>query len=374
MLTAQGKYGEAIIYTDNIEQEAYAQTIKMMNVSIFENQRVRIMPDVHAGKASVIGFTSTFNNYVCPNIVGVDIGCGVSTVQFTTDEPIDLNELDTFIRRNIPYGFGVHSKVPQITDMVKDNFVDRCDKTVKKIGLDTNRVLKSIGTLGSGNHFIELGMLNDIYYLTVHSGSRNFGLQIAQYHQKIAYQQCLDNNIELPHKDLAYLVDSTDYLEDLDLAQTFALINRTRILSLILEALGSKAHNRYSGINSTHNYIDLQHKIIRKGAISAQKDELLLIPLNMRDGILLCKGKGNAEWNCSAPHGAGRLYSRSKAKKELSLEDFKQSMEGIYSSCISEHTLDECPAAYKNATEIYKAIEPTCEVIGVIQPIYNFKA
>jgi len=365
MLTINGKYNTAKVFTDDIDDASIDQLIAMLNSEIFINENVRIMPDVHLGKGSVVGFTSTFNNKVCPNIVGVDIGCGVLGVQFNKED-LNLEQLDDFIRFNIPHGFKINNDYKNEYKNI-NGLLDICDK----LNLNSKNVLCAIGSLGSGNHFIEIGKYEDTYWLFIHSGSRNFGLQVATHHQKIANEVCMQRDL---NKELRYLSDDynvNEYLSDLKVAQEYALQNRNAIANKILDFLNVVEIRR---VESIHNYIDLKNKIIRKGAISAQLNEEFVLPLNMKDGVLLCRGKGNADWNYSAPHGAGRIYSRSAAKANLDMDEFIKVMSDIYTTSVSLSTLDESPMAYKNSSSIINLISETCDIINIIKPIYNFKA
>lgn len=393
------------IYAKTIEQEALEQLNKIQQSPAFANEKIRIMPDVHAGKGCVVGFTSTFSDKVIPNIVGVDIGCGVTAVNLGQID-IDLMELDSVINSYIPSGKNVHN------DFLNDTHKRLAKSLVKDLSYlaDRERIELSTGTLGGGNHYLELDKsTSGDLWLVVHSGSRNLGVQVAKHYQDIAIsklygkekyselakeliqnykQQGLEKEIndalnELKNflqansieKDLAYLEgqDLKDYLHDMDIAQTFAKFNRATILAIILRKMGLERDIKNT-ISSIHNYIDLDNNIIRKGAIAANKGQTILIPLNMRDGLILGVGKGNPDWNYSAPHGAGRLMSRTKAKEVIQLEDFKETMSGIYSTSINNSTIDESPFAYKDKDEIIKLIQETVEITDILKPIYNFKA
>lgn len=365
MIELEGKYTSCKIFTGDIEQEAISQIYSFLNHPAFDGAKIRIMPDVHAGKGAVIGFTSSLTEFVIPNVIGVDIGCGVLAIDLGTDE-IDFQDLDRFIKQNIPSGCEVNKK-----DVYADNkFVDAqlkeiCERTQQ----DYFRVVCSLSSLGGGNHFIEVAQ-NDIgnKFLIVHTGSRNFGLKIANYHQSIAKKQH-------PFGDLSYLSgDEKDmYVSDMKKAQEFAALNRTFITDKIFGYLKDRRVIP-DRVSSVHNYIDFKNRIVRKGAISAEYGQRVIIPLNMRDGSIIGIGLGNADWNLSAPHGAGRKMSRSKAKKEIKLEDFKKSMDGIYTSCVNQSTLDESPMAYKDSQAIIDSLSETVQVADLIKPIYNFKA
>lgn len=365
MLTIEGKYNTAKIYTDSIENSAEGQIKKLLDQSFAENSRIRIMPDVHAGAGCTIGTTMTISDKVVPNLVGVDIGCGMETVALKNTR-IELPKLDSFIHENIPAGMTVR------TDVHKYIAETHLEKLRCKNSINLQRGELSLGTLGGGNHFIEIDKDDDgKLYLIVHSGSRNTGLQVAQFYQDAAFK-LLGSQEEIPY-ELAYCEESLleDYLYDMAIMQEFADWNRRAIADTIMKGCKLKEEYRFTTI---HNYIDLEHGILRKGAVSAQKGEKLLIPINMRDGSLICEGLGNEDWNYSAPHGAGRLMSRREVKDTFTVSVYKKEMAGIYSSTINEETLDECPMAYKSMEDILSHISPTAKVIKQIKPIYNFKA
>ena len=380
------KYGNINIYAKTVEQEAISQILEMANSPLGENAHIRVMPDCHAGTGCVIGTTMLITDKVCPNLVGVDIGCGVDLVKTDIDFENRLEELDEIIRKYIPFGMETHSieKEWNFEDLYCWEHLDLQTKSKAKTAL---------GTLGGGNHFIEAYKDG---WLSVHSGSRNIGYKVAEYYQKLAEKRIKEHNSNLLkeqiktiepkmreewlksnkifiNKNLCYLTgeDMSNYLHDVAIMQKFANDNRMEMLLQITKAMGG---NIIEHINSIHNYIDTENMILRKGAISAQDGQLLVIPLNMRDGLLLCKGKGNPEWNYSAPHGAGRLYSRSQAKETFTVEEYAEQMKGIFSTCINESTLDEAPFAYKDYKEIMECIEPTVEILDRLIPIFNFKA
>jgi len=360
------------------------------------------MPDVHAGKGCVIGFTANLGDKVIPNIVGIDICCGMLTAKFAP-KTFDLRELDNTIQNEIPFGRNTHDKNKPFNPL-KDLY---CFSKLH----DIDRLYKSIGTLGGGNHFIEVDVDEGGFeYLVIHSGSRNLGVQVAKIYQDIAIKTCdktsqlnaeiqnliqtykilgkekeIDSAIKelkehfVGHasieRDFAYLENSdrVNYLHDMQICQEYAIENRYQMLKIILKLVrGLPA--LLETFETIHNYIDIKENIVRKGAISAQKGEKVLIPLNMRDGCIIGYGKGNVDWNCSAPHGAGRLLSRSKAKEFYSLEEFQKSMQGIFTTSVTQGTIDECPMVYKDKDEIINNIADTVEVEKVIKPIYNFKA
>lgn len=391
------------IYANVIEDEAKQQIELLSQQKSFCDQKIRIMPDVHAGKGCVIGFTSTIGGYIIPNVVGVDIGCGMFTVELGKID-LDFHILDNIIRQHVPSGRNVHEgrvcKYEKIQSL-------KCFRELK----DTKRLERSIGTLGGGNHFIEVDQDDaSNKYLVIHTGSRNLGKQVADYYQNFAYellcgkdkllaeqekliveykakgrrselQQAIKElkakfkaqDCDIP-KDLAYLTGryKDDYLHDMAICQEYAVINRSVIANIILEKLGLGVdHNAFETI---HNYIDIESGTIRKGAINADKGKHLLIPLNMRDGCIIGVGKGNPDWNNSAPHGAGRIMSRIKAKSNFSMDEYRNSMEGIFTTSVCEDTLDELPMAYKNMNDIIDVIGDTVEIEKIIKPIYNFKA
>lgn len=367
MIEIKGTYGEAKVFTSELENSAGGQIKALCEQPFITGSKIRIMPDVHAGKGCTIGTTMTIGEYVVPNLVGVDIGCGMLTVQLE-EKRLNLPELDSFIRQNIPYGRDVRERYHRSHGRI--NLEDlRCYKKV-----DTRRAKESLGTLGGGNHFIEIDKDEDgTLYLVIHTGSRNLGLRVAELYQKKAYNAVGGRKqTEIPY-ELAYLTgeEKDDYLYDMAFMQRFAELNRRIIKEVILDGL--KLHEADS-FTTIHNYIDTDAMILRKGAVSAKKDERLLIPMNMRDGSLICTGLGNEDWNCSAPHGAGRRFSRTEAENSFTVSEFKKQMEGIYTTSVSKETLDECPMAYKPMDEILQNIGETVRVERVIRPIYNFKA
>lgn len=382
----RGKYNRAVIHTEHIDEVTVGQLINLCNQEHFADSNIRIMPDCHAGKGCTIGTTMTITDKVVPNLVGVDIGCGVASI--TLDSKFDLNKLDEVIRKHVPHGFNVHSRSRE--NLLKTTFgIDlneiRCD-------VNLNRAFVSVGTLGGGNHFIEVDEdSHGNHYLIVHTGSRNLGKQIAEYYQKKAIEYCKEkvNKIEgykKPTDDLCYLEGELmeDYLHDMNIAQKYAEANRVIILSDIINNYYDK--KIYKDLKSCckdvldnvieciHNFIDMDNMILRKGAISAKKNEVVLIPINMRDGIIVGVGKGNPEWNYSAPHGAGRVLSRSKAKQNISMEDFEESMKDVFTTCVCKSTLDEAPQAYKPISDILDYVGDTLDIVEVIKPVYNFKS
>ncbi len=400
MFEIKGKVNAAVCYASVAEEEAVEQIRRMCDYPLTEGSRIRIMPDVHAGKGCTIGTTMTIADKVCPNVVGVDIGCGMYTVRLN-DTDIDFEKIDA-AARYIPSGMTVWGKKPGRFDL-KELI---CLSGLKEISW----LERSLGTLGGGNHFIEIDRAADgSMYLVIHSGSRNLGKQVAEFYQERAIElhscrneyQRLRNEIVKTYKasgrsaeisgrlkslektyrnnssavpdDLCWLFgsDLEDYLHDVAVCQRFARRNRELMAEIILEKTGLKPAWSFHTI---HNYIDTNEMILRKGAIAAHKNELLLIPINMRDGSVLAVGKGNPEWNYSAPHGAGRVMSRKKARETLSMREYAAAMSGIYTTSINETTIDEAPMAYKRIEDIIDVIRESVDVIEVIRPVYNFKA
>ena len=379
----KGQFTEAVIFSEDIETSALEQIQNIINQSFMEDVKVRIMPDVHAGAGICIGYTATLNEYIVPNFIGVDIGCGISCLPLSKKFEPNFKPLDFFIKNRIPSGFAInqtfdveetHPVYNGIALNINSSFEEFCnyvEGNYKKFGMDKRRTLPAIGSLGGGNHFISIDKDDkDNYFLVVHSGSRNYGKCVAEYYQKKTVKGDRSESI-------GYLVgaDYYNYLNDMNFAQVYASLNRRVILKRIVGFLKTKFEEE-DIIESVHNYIDLENQIIRKGAISAKKGEKIIIPLSMADGVLLCEGKGNEDWNCSAPHGAGRAMSRSTAKQSITVHDFKKRMEeaGVWSSCINKDTLDEAPQAYKNSEIIKNAIGDTAEIIDHWQEVYNFKA
>lgn len=400
-----GKYNMAKVFTDNLEDGAKEQIIELLNQDFIKDSKVRIMTDVHQGMGCVIGFTADMGDKVIPNIVGVDLGCGMLTVELG-DIDIDLPKLDEMINKNVPSGKNTHDERKIKFDRINEL---HCFRDLK----DTKRIERSIGTLGGGNHFIEVGVdSKNNKYLVIHSGSRNLGKQVAEIYQKLAIDLCSGKEdyfvkreeiiesyksngkrkeikkvlAELKKeyddlkpsypKSLCYLTGEyrERYLHDMKICQEYASLNREIMADIILSNLLGQSLNKFGYFETIHNYINFKDNIIRKGAISAYDGEKVLIPINMRDGSIIAVGKGNPEWNYSAPHGAGRLMSRTVAKDAHTLDEFKESMEGIYSTSVNEHTLDESPMAYKPIEEIINNISETVDIIDIIKPIYNYKA
>lgn len=395
-----GSKNKAICYAKIIEEGAIEQIKRMCDYDLTTGSKIRIMPDVHAGKGCTIGTTMTITDKACPNIVGVDIGCGMYVVKLDCSE-IDFEKVDE-AAHYIPSGKrtweGRQEKF-ELTEL-------KCYRELK----ETKRLERSIGTLGGGNHFIEIDKASDgTYYLVIHSGSRNLGKQVAEIYQKIAVdlhkgkeeffkmkdeiiatykaegrrkeieplirklkKEFEEKELDVP-EDICWLYGTylEDYLHDVEICQKFAKRNREKIAEVILERTGMKALETFHTI---HNYIDTDEMILRKGAIAAHKGEKVLIPINMRDGSVIAVGKGNPDWNYSAPHGAGRIMSRSAAKERLDIEDYKKAMEGIYTTSVNLATIDEAPMAYKSLEDIIDVIEESVDVLDIMKPVYNFKA
>ena len=398
MVTIQGLYNTAVCYTPELEELAANQIKAVCDQAEFAGCKICIMPDVHAGKGCTIGTTMTIQDKIVPGMVGVDIGCGMETVELAEHE-IDFAKLDVLIRKEIPYGREVRDTLHALNAEI-DLTQLRCADQV-----NLNRAMSSIGTLGGGNHFIEVDRSEDgRLFLIVHSGSRHLGTEVAEYYQNegrralwgganYQVQEVIaqlkaegrfkeiqktisalreEHELSIP-KDLAYVEGKLfeDYIHDMKITQQFAMLNRKAMVDVIMMGMGFTAVESFTTI---HNYIDTDAMILRKGSVSAMAGEKLLIPINMRDGSLICVGKGNQAWNCSAPHGAGRLMSRRAAFNALSMEEFKREMEGIYTTCVLPDTLDESPMAYKSMDEIIDQIGPTAEIVERIRPVYNFKA
>lgn len=394
MLILQGKYNKARVFTDNIEEGAISQIIELCNQEFASGSKIRIMPDVHAGAGCTIGTTMTITDKVVPNLVGVDIGCGMFCLKLK-NKNIDFLKLDTIIEKYIPSGFNIRRKEHEFVKNIElDNL-----KCSKFINLD--RATKSCGTLGGGNHFLEVDKDSESnLYLVIHTGSRYLGKQVAEHYQNLAIKtltdrkeekQVLINKLKNEGRDsdiqgelikmkkpkianhLAYLEGENlrDYLHDINITQQYATENRRAIANEIIKYMDLDIEESFTTI---HNYIDIKNNILRKGAISAQLGEKVIIPINMADGSLICVGKGNSEWNSSAPHGAGRIMSRGQSKENISIDEFKNRMKGIWSSSVCESTIDESPMAYKPMEEIVQNIKNTVDIIDTIKPVYNYKA
>ena len=398
MLEVSGKYNSAKIFTDVVDQASIAQVILLCSQEFTQGSRIRMMPDIHAGAGCTVGTTMTITQRVVPNLVGVDIGCGMETVRLR-EKHLQPQQLDKLIYQKIPSGFAIREK--------PHRYMEELDLTALccYAAIDPLRADKSLGTLGGGNHFIEVDRDEEgNLYLVIHSGSRHLGLEVASYYQNEAYQRlngsskadaealvaqlraegrekeiqkalkALKNTkrTSIP-RPLAYVEGELfqQYIHDMRIIQRFAALSRQAMADEILRGLRLHAEESFTTI---HNYIDTDAMILRKGAVSAKAGELLLIPINMRDGSLICRGRGNEDWNYSAPHGAGRLMSRAEAKQSFTVSQFKKEMAGIYTTSVGKSTLDECPMAYKSMEDIAGNIGETVEILRTIRPIYNFKA
>lgn len=399
MIEILGKHNTAKVFIDTIDEATQEQIAIMCDQPFLVGSRIRVMPDTHAGKGCTIGTTMTLHGKAVPNMVGVDIGCGMETA-ILEEKELNLETLDRLIYSNIPAGINIRETPHAYIEEINLREL-RCFAQINE-----HRARHSIGTLGGGNHFIEVDRDNEgTLYLVIHSGSRHLGTEVAKWYQEEGYRHLSGNSKrqlqELLAKlkaegrfqeietslnvaktvrpggalapDLAYVEGDLfeDYIHDMKLTQRFALLNRKAMVDEIVRGLGLTVRESFTTI---HNYIDTDSMILRKGAVSAQKGERLLIPINMRDGSLLCTGKGNVDWNCSAPHGAGRLMSRHAAVKAFSVEEFRETMAGVFTTSVGRETLDECPMAYKGMGTIVDNIGPTAEIEKIIRPIYNFKA
>ncbi len=396
MFELQGRYAGAKVFADTADSASISQVMTLLNTPFAEGSRIRMMPDIHAGAGCTIGTTMTIQDKVCPSLVGVDIGCGMETVRLR-ESRMELQKLDKLIRQEIPSGFEIRSSPHRYVQNI--NLEDLC--CARHVNL--LRAEKSMGTLGGGNHFIEADRDEDgCLYIVIHSGSRHLGLEICRYYQEAGWKalttfrkeelaavaaamkaegrqkeiqktlKSMKKTAPVP-RPLAYVEGELleQYLHDMQIAQEFAVLSRQAMMDTILKGMGLHAEEQFTTV---HNYIDIPNRILRKGAVSAQAGEKLLIPINMRDGSLICTGRGNEDWNFSAPHGAGRLMSRSEARERFTVHQFREQMEGIYTTSVSRGTLDECPMAYKDMTDIVENIGPTAEIQKVIKPVYNFKA
>ncbi|MCL1940313.1 MAG: RtcB family protein [Synergistaceae bacterium] len=400
MIEIHGKFNSAACYCASLEEGAAAQIQTVCDRPEFTGSKICIMPDVHAGKGCTIGTTMTITDKIVPGMVGVDIGCGMETAEIA-ERVIDFEKLDKSIRRGIPSGRDVRKDFHALNGEI-DLTELRCASRVK-----LDRARHSIGTLGGGNHFIEVDRADDgKLFLVVHSGSRHIGTEVAEFYQNEAWKTLSGNSkaqlgdvivklksegrhedIQLAldrlkrdgagkpdiPKDLAYAEGGLfdDYIHDMKIIQRFAVLNRQAMMDVILRDMKLE---KVSGFTTIHNYIDTDSMILRKGAVSAKDGEMLLIPINMRDGSLICVGRGNADWNYSAPHGAGRVMSRSAAFRSLTMEEYKAEMQGVFTTCVNKDTLDESPMAYKSMESIIEQIDPTAGIIMRVKPVYNFKA
>lgn len=398
MIELKGKHNAAQVFTDIIDEASIAQIIELCNQDFTKGERVRMMPDVHAGAGCTVGTTMTIKDKVVPNLVGVNIGCGMETVKIK-EKHIELEQLDKLIYAKIPSGFSIRDNPHRYIEQI-DLSKLHCFEHINPL-----RAEKSLGTLGGGNHFIEADKdTHGNIYIVIHSGSRHLGLEVAKFYQEEGYRRLnkssadevnalvaslkaagKEKQIESEMKKLLH-TKTTDiprhlayvdgelfeqYIHDMKIIQQFAQLNRKAMMDEIIKGMKLHINEQFTTI---HNYIDSEKMILRKGAVSAQKGEKLLIPINMRDGSLVCIGKGNENWNFSAPHGAGRLMSRCEAKQSFTVSEFKKQMKDVFTTSVSAGTLDECPMAYKGMDAILNNIGDTAEVIDIIKPIYNFKA
>lgn len=394
MIELQGKFNTAKVFTDNVDDVTVGQVIELCNQDFTQGSNIRIMPDTHAGAGCVIGTTMTITDKIVPNLVGVDIGCGMEVAVINKrKEDINFDKLDDVIRKFVPSGYDIRDKAHRFTNLV--NLKD----VIAPFNKD--RAEKSIGTLGGGNHFIELNEDTDgKVYIVIHSGSRNLGKQVAEHYQRVAYNEIMSvkdakqelveqlkregrqqeihaalRGIKKPKikKELAYLEGQAfrNYMHDMKIAQFYAAQNRRAMVDEIVSHMGWLITDQFTTI---HNYIDMEYSVLRKGAVSALKGERIIVPINMRDGSLIAVGKGNADWNNSAPHGAGRLMSRTKAKENIKLEDFQNTMKDVWTTSVGTSTIDEAPMAYKPMDEIVTNTKDTMDIVHTIKPLYNFKA
>ncbi len=394
MLTLTGKYNSARIFSDNIREETVSQIIELCNEELTQGCQIRIMPDAHKGEGCVIGTTMTFNNKVVPRLIGTDIGCGILVLNLR-NAIISYPELDTWLRENVPSGMSASRRQLEFPKLEELKCIDH---------IDGELALLSLNLLGRGNHFIEIEEgSNGFKYLVIHAGSNSLGKQVAEYYQALATKS-MDVNRELVNeavdaliregreseietvlsflnkpksvnKSFAYLEGDSlnDYLHDVKIVQEYAEYNRYLIAKTITEHQNINI-DHLEKFDSVHNYIDVEHRILRKGAISAKRGEKLLIPINSSEGSLFCFGKGNSDWNYSAPHGAGRILSRSEAKTKVNMEEYKESMVGVYTTSVCEGTIDEAPAVYKSIEEIFYYTLDTVDLIETLRPVYNFRS
>lgn len=398
MIELKGKYNEAKVFTDLVDEASISQVMLLLNQEFVAGSRIRLMPDIHAGAGCTIGTTMTITDKIVPNLVGVDIGCGMEIIR-VKEKHMELQKLDKLIYEKIPSGFNIRDKAHRYFDVIN------LEELYCYEHIDMRRAEKSLGTLGGGNHFIEANKDEEgNLYVVVHSGSRHLGLEVANYYQEEGYNSVNGSTKEdiarliadlkaqgrekeiqksitilkntkrtnIP-RQLAYVSGDLfrQYIHDMKIIQAYAMLNRQAMMDEIVKGMKLHVEEQFTTI---HNYIDTDAMVLRKGAVSARDGEKLLIPINMRDGSLICTGKGNDDWNQSAPHGAGRLMSRSAAKENFTVSEFKKQMSGIYTTSVSKDTLDECPMAYKGMDDIVNNIGDTVRIDRVIKPVYNFKA
>jgi len=374
MIEIAGKYNTAKVFTDSLDDKSREQIERLCDQAFTKGSVIRLMPDVHAGVGCTIGTTMTIRDKIVPNLVGVDIGCGMETLvidgESRASRGFDPARLDALVYAEIPSGMNVRKTEHEYAEKI-DLGKLRCK------AINTDRARKSIGTLGGGNHFIEANRdEKGNLYIVIHSGSRHMGKEIAEYYQAEAWRQLEKKAGDDVPRDLAYASGGLfdDYINDMNITQRFALLNRKAMMDVIVRGLDIPEDACRERFSTIHNYIDTDQMILRKGAVSARRGEKLIIPINMRDGSIVCEGLGNPDWNHSAPHGAGRLMSRTKAFASVKMEDYKKAMRGIYSSSVNKKTLDESPFAYKDMGDIIANIDPTAKVLDIVRPVYNFKA
>ena len=376
-----GKHNTAKIFAGLVDNESYAQVLKMCNDPMLSSSKIRMMPDMHAAEGCTVGTSMTVADFVNPSYIGSDIGCGMQVYKFKK-RSLDLALFDRIVRDFVPSGASLYQSSNERIKKVE------IDDLVCRDVINAGTVSRSLGTLGGGNHFIEIDEgSDDSCYLIIHSGSRLLGKEVASYHQKCAFftsngispedafrRGIKPHNINSDHSlEESFLsgVYMEHYLHDMNIAISFAEESRKDIGEMLAAKMGLDVLEEFSTI---HNYIDTKYGVLRKGAVSAREGEKLIIPINMRDGSLICLGKGNEDWNYTAPHGAGRLMKRSEAKKTISLEEYREAMKGVFTTSVNESTLDESPLAYRSIDDIADVIEPSCEIVDIISPIYNFKA
>lgn len=367
----QGKFADAKIFASSIEDGAKNQIKNICNNSVSEGATIRIMPDVHPGQIVPVGFTMTLGNKIMPSLTGIDIGCGVTAARIAKHRGMEYKQIDRLIRENVPAGFSIRKEQHRFADNFDFSKLF-CARHIRK-----DKVLLSIGTLGGGNHFIEIDTDGDDFYIIVHSGSRCLGREVTEWYMNCGRNELRNSGAQVPY-ELTYLEGTLmqDYLHDTETVQKYAALNRLAIIDVLAKGMKWKLDEPFS---SVHNYIDFSggassKPVLRKGAVSAKQGEKVIIPVNMKDGTIIGTGRGNADWNYSAPHGSGRVMKREDVGKSFTVNTFKAEMKGIYSSCIDKGTLDEAPFAYRRIDEIAPLIEPSVSIEKILKPVYNFKA
>lgn len=382
MFEIVGRYNRAVVYANQVDQASYAQVLQMCNLEELRGSRIRMMPDMHASEGCTVGTSMTIGDRANPSYVGDDIGCGMQ-VCILNERELDFARLDEAIWERIPFGPRVHPRGnPALKRLPLEEL--NCFDSIRH-----TMAAQCLGTLGGGNHFIEVDRdLDGRLYLVIHSGSRRLGRDVARFYQNVAFFDANGISQEEVRKRKLRPTDVKNspvkrgqcflsgeslelYLHDMRIAVEYARLSRQLMAEAIIQALNLEVTDSFVTV---HNYIDTEHRILRKGAVSARKGERLIIPINMRDGSLICVGRGNEDWNCTAPHGSGRVSTRAEARESIQMEDYRRAMEGIYSTSVSESTLDESPMAYRPVEEILDTIDPTAEVVGIVTPVYNFKA